>query len=124
MADDFWAGTFAEARDGDRIMREDPNDVYNRRRCVVCGRPWTAWNDLETGRGEGPHPEDTTCARHRPIAPSWVAEALARHELARNEVAATASHLPPTADDAEVARREVAGGVPTREWPENGRPGG
>jgi hypothetical protein len=39
------------------------------------------------------HPDGDVCARHRPpTTPPWVGEALARHEL--------------------------AGGVPTREWPE------
>jgi hypothetical protein len=81
-------------------MREDPNDVYDRRRCRTCGIPWNEHND-------------TSCRnRHRPIAaPQWVGEALARHELV-----ATASNLPASIDDAEVARRELAGGVPTREW--------
>jgi hypothetical protein len=27
--------------------------------------------------------------------------------------------LPPTSSDAEIAWRELAGGVPTREWPES-----
>jgi hypothetical protein len=110
--------------DKETPMREDPNDENDRRRCRTCGRPWQAWHDPETGEGEGPHPDDVmirgrseplACAIHRPtdIAPPWVGEALARRELA-----ATASNLPAVADDAEIARREVAGGVPTREWPE------
>jgi hypothetical protein len=83
-------------------MREDTNQVYNKRRCIVCGVPW------------GEHGSEPICARHKPpITPPWVGEALARHELA-----ATASNLPAVADDAEIARRELAGGVPTREWPE------
>jgi hypothetical protein len=83
-------------------MRPDPNDEYDRRRCRCCGIPWEE------------HPIITICERHRPpTTPPWVADALARHELA-----ATASHLPPTASDAEIARRELAGGAPTREWPE------
>jgi hypothetical protein len=83
-------------------MREDPNDVYDRIRCRTCGVPWDT------------HVYTSICARHKPtIAPPWVADALARHELA-----ATASNLPAVADDAEIARREVAGGTPTREWPE------
>jgi hypothetical protein len=106
-------------------MREDPNDENDRRRCRTCGRPWQAWHDPETGEGEGPHPDDVmirgrseplACAIHRPtdIAPPWVGEALARRELA-----ATASNFQtPTALDAEIARRELAGGAPTREWPE------
>jgi hypothetical protein len=78
-------------------MREDPNDVYDRIRCRTCGCEWMY------------HPDGDVCARHRPLAaPPWVGEALARHELA-----ATASNLPAVADDAEIA-----GGVPTREWPE------
>jgi hypothetical protein len=85
-------------------VRPDPNEEYDRRRCRCCGIPWEE------------HPIITICYRHRPtdIAPPWVADALARHELA-----ATASHLPPTASDAEIAWRELAGGVPTREWPES-----
>jgi hypothetical protein len=83
-------------------MREDPNAIYDRRRCRVCGVPWES------------HVYTSICDRHRPTAaPPWVADALARHELA-----ATASNLPAVADDAEIARRELAGGVPTREWPE------
>jgi hypothetical protein len=84
-------------------MREDPNDVYDRLRCRTCGVPWDA------------HVYTSICARHKPpTTPPWVGEALARHELA-----ATASNFQtPTASDAEIARREVAGGVPTREWPE------
>jgi hypothetical protein len=83
-------------------MREDPNAIYDRRRCRVCGVPWES------------HVYTSICDRHRPTAaPPWVGEALARHELA-----ATASNFPAVADDVEIARREVAGGVPTREWPE------
>jgi hypothetical protein len=83
-------------------MREDPNDVYDRIRCRTCGCEWMY------------HPDGDICARHRPLAvPPWVGEALARHELA-----ATASNLPPSASDAEIARHELAGGIPTREWPE------
>jgi hypothetical protein len=86
-------------------MREDPNAVYDRRRCRVCGVPWES------------HVYTSICDRHRPVAaPAWVADALARHELA-----ATASNFQaPTIDDSEVARREVAGGVPTREWSADG----
>jgi hypothetical protein len=87
-------------------MREDPNAVYDRRRCRVCGVPWSE------------HEITSICSIYRPtdVAPAWVGEALARHELA-----ATASNFQrPTADDAEIARREVAGGVPTREWPADG----
>jgi hypothetical protein len=82
-------------------MKPDPNDEYDRRRCRCCGTPWSE------------HSETSICYRHRPtdLAPGWVADALARHELA-----ATASNLPATIDDSEVARRELAGGVPTREW--------
>jgi hypothetical protein len=83
-------------------VRPDPNEEYDRRRCRCCGIPWEE------------HPIITICYRHKPpTTPPWVADALTRHELA-----ATASHLPPTASDAEIARRELAGGVPTREWPE------
>jgi hypothetical protein len=83
-------------------MRPDPNEEYDRRRCRCCGIPWEE------------HPIITICYRHKPpTTPPWVGEALARHELA-----ATASNFQaPTASDAEIARREVAGGVPTREWP-------
>jgi hypothetical protein len=92
-------------------MREDPNDVYDRIRCRTCGCEWIYHPDDVLIRGRS---EPLVCARHRPpTTPPWVGEALARHELA-----ATASNLPPTASDAEIARREVAGGVPTREWPE------
>jgi hypothetical protein len=83
-------------------MRPDPNDVCDRIRCRTCGCEWAN------------HPAGDVCARHKPpTTPPWVGEALARHELA-----ATASNLPAVADDAEIARREVAGGVPTREWTE------
>jgi hypothetical protein len=88
--------------------------IYTQVRCEVCGRPWLAWYDQATGKGEGPHPDDAPCSIHKPpTTPPWVGEALARRELA-----ATASNLPAVADDAEIAWRELAGGVPTREWPE------
>jgi hypothetical protein len=76
MAEDHWAGTFAAARDGDRIMREDPNEVYDRRRCRVCGCEWCS------------HSDNLTCSRYRPtgVAPDWVTEALARHERARERL--------------------------------------
>lgn len=94
MAEDHRAGTFAEARDrtgGDGSMRDqNQSGNYDHVRCATCGYPW------------GEHNPDAICERHRPICPSWVDEALARHE---------------------VARREVAGGVPTGECPANGGAG-
>jgi hypothetical protein len=88
---------------------------YDHVRCRTCGAAWLAGINERTGEMEPGHPADVPCSRNRStdIAPPWVADALARHELA-----ATASNLPAVADDAEIARREVAGGVPTREWPE------
>jgi hypothetical protein len=82
------------------VSEQNQSGNYDHIRCPVCANPWIS------------HPTETLCNRHRPVAaPAWVGEALARYELA-----ATASNLPPSADDAEKARREVTGGVPTREW--------
>jgi hypothetical protein len=101
------------------MSEQNHSGNYDHVRCRCCGRAWQAWYDPATGKGEGPHPANLWCSIHRPtnIAPAWVGEALARHELV-----ATASNLPATIDDSEVARREVAGGTPTREWPANGKP--
>jgi hypothetical protein len=78
---------------------------YDDIRCPCCGIPWPE------------HEENDTCSRYRPfVSPPWVAKSLARHELAES-----ASDLARAADEAEVARRELVGGVPTREW-RNGRP--
>jgi hypothetical protein len=53
-------------------MREDPNAVYDRRRCRTCG---TIWSE---------HDGTSICARHRPFtAPGWVAEAVAGYAQAR-----------------------------------------
>lgn len=102
-------------------MRVDPNEQYNKVRCVTCGRPWDGSHDPATGKGDGPHPTDAICNRYRPAAaPAWVAEALARHERAREAARAAAANLPASVDDAEEARREVAGRVPTRERAEDG----
>jgi hypothetical protein len=95
------------------MTEQNHSGNYNHVRCLTCGCAWLAGINERTGEMEPGHPADAPCAIHRPtdLAPGWVADALARHELA-----ATASNLPPTADDSEVARRELAGGVPTREW--------
>jgi hypothetical protein len=91
--------------------------IYTDVKCEVCGAAWMPGVNERTGEMEPGHPDDLPCSIHRPtnIAPRWVGEALARHELAT-----TASNLPPSVDDAEVARRELAGGTPTREWAANG----
>lgn len=72
-------------------LNKNHSGNYDHVRCPVCARPWDSWHDPGTGKGEGVHPQDTICNRHRPIAPSWVAAALERHERAR-EAVATASN--------------------------------
>jgi hypothetical protein len=128
MATDHWSGIFAEARDrtgGDESMPE-PNHSgnYDHIRCKTCGAAWLPGVNKLTGEMEPGHSETSYCNRYRPtdLAPPWVAEALSQHERVRDAVCATASNLPAVADDALKARREVTGGVPTREWPENGKP--
>jgi hypothetical protein len=90
-------------------MREDMNEIYNMRRCVVCGVPWDE------------HDHKSICDRHRPmVAPPWLAETLERHGRARAACGTASNFQMPTIDDAEKARREVAGGTPTREWATDG----
>jgi hypothetical protein len=95
------------------MSEQNQSGNYNHVRCLTCGAAWLAGVNERTGEMEPGHPDDLPCVSQRPtnIAPAWVADALARHELA-----ATASHFPASVDDAEVARRELAGGTPTREW--------
>jgi hypothetical protein len=77
-------------------MRPDPNEEYDRRRCRTCGCAWEPGINERTGEMEPGHSADLSliCNRHRPIAPDWVAEALARHERARDAIAARANGKP------------------------------
>jgi hypothetical protein len=87
---------------------------YDHVRCRCYGTAWLAGVNERTGEMEPGHPADAPCSIHRPtdLTPAWVADALARHELA-----ATASNFQaPTVDDSEVARRELAGGIPPAEF--------
>jgi hypothetical protein len=75
----------------------DPNQEYDLRRCRCCGVPWPE------------HDNTSICSRYRPIeVKAWVEAGAAK---LRN---GTASNLAAVPDDATKARREVAGGVPTR----------
>jgi hypothetical protein len=86
-------------------MMTDPNQEYDLRRCRCCGVPWPEHDNI------------STCSRYRPIeVKAWVEAGAAQLRDG------TASDLPPVANDATKARREVAGGAPTREW-RDGRAG-
>jgi hypothetical protein len=49
----------------------DPNAVYDRRRCRICGQPWLGGIDDE-GKMRRGHPLDSDCNRHRPADPEMV----------------------------------------------------
>jgi hypothetical protein len=76
------------------------NSNYNNIRCIVCG---TNWDE---------HDKSFICERYRPfVSPPRAARSRGPPPRAEDP-----SHPRPTADEAEVARRELVGGVPTREW--------
>lgn len=88
-------------------MREDPNEVYDRARCRTCG----------TRVSE----HKSTCSRHKFIMRQLIADRLAGRGDVEPAVREgrprpdPVGNLPRSADDAELARRELEGGS-TREW--------
>jgi hypothetical protein len=103
----------------------DPNQEYDLRRCRTCGVPLEQHTSLCSRHAfiEMPHiarqreRQREYDARHGAKVPaSPVDKAVAAEAVAVPLRDGTASALPASLDDTTKARREVAGGVPTREW--------
>lgn len=92
----------------------EPNEQYDLRRCRTCGISWLSYIDETTGDLIPGHPTDIPCSRTRPSEPMEPVDPP-RMPL-RN---GTMSKLQPIISDGVKARREVVGGVPTGEWPED-----
>lgn len=91
-----------------------PNEVYDAVRCRTCGVPWPVHTDICCRHPYRPAPDPAPVDRARRRRHAWE-ERHGNHAQAV-PAAGTASSLPATVDQAEIARRELEGAAPTREW--------